>query len=43
VDPTNKGNIGAMDAANFLKKSGLSQVVLSQVILLFLCLLHISY
>ncbi|KAF0760905.1 epidermal growth factor receptor substrate 15-like 1 isoform X1, partial [Aphis craccivora] len=31
VDPTNKGNIGAMDAANFLKKSGLSQVVLSQI------------
>jgi len=31
VDPTNKGNIGAMDAANFLKKSGLSQVILSQV------------
>ncbi|XP_050440385.1 epidermal growth factor receptor substrate 15-like 1 isoform X2 [Adelges cooleyi] len=31
VDPTNKGNVGAMDAANFLKKSGLSQVVLSQI------------
>ncbi|XP_060849682.1 epidermal growth factor receptor substrate 15-like 1 isoform X2 [Rhopalosiphum padi] len=31
VDPTNKGNIGAMDAANFLKKSGLSQVILSQI------------
>ncbi|XP_050524898.1 epidermal growth factor receptor substrate 15-like 1 [Daktulosphaira vitifoliae] len=31
VDPTNKGNVGAIDAANFLKKSGLSQVILSQI------------
>ncbi|XP_025423267.1 epidermal growth factor receptor substrate 15-like 1 isoform X2 [Sipha flava] len=31
VDPTKKGNIGAMDAANFLKKSGLSQIILSQI------------
>ncbi|VVC36699.1 Hypothetical protein CINCED_3A000698 [Cinara cedri] len=31
VDPTNKGNIGPLDAANFLKKSGLSQGLLSQI------------
>lgn len=35
MDPTNKGNVGAMEAANFLKKSGISQIVLSQVCLMF--------
>ena len=32
VDPKNLGSIGALDAANFLKKSGLSSTVLSKVI-----------
>lgn len=31
MDPINKGAIGAMEAANFLKKSNVSQVILSQV------------
>lgn len=39
VDPTYKGRVGAMDAANFLKKSGISQVILSQVCSMFYILL----
>jgi epidermal growth factor receptor substrate 15 len=31
VDPNNQGSIGALEAARFLKKSGLSDVVLSKV------------
>jgi len=31
VDPNNTGSVGAADAAKFLKKSGLSDVVLSKV------------
>ena len=31
VDPKNIGSIGALDAANFLKKSGLSSAVLGKV------------
>jgi len=31
VDPKNLGTIGALDAANFLKKSGLSTAILGKV------------
>nr|CAD7428705.1 unnamed protein product [Timema monikensis] len=31
VDPNNHGSIGALDAAKFLKKSGLSDIILSKV------------
>lgn len=31
VDPTNQGSVGALDAAKFLKKSGLPDAVLSKV------------
>lgn len=31
VDPTNQGSVGALEAAKFLKKSGLSDAVLSKV------------
>ncbi|PNF19457.1 Epidermal growth factor receptor substrate 15-like 1 [Cryptotermes secundus] len=31
VDPSNQGSVGALDAARFLKKSGLSDVILSKV------------
>jgi hypothetical protein len=31
ADPKGSGSIGALDAANFLKKSGLKDTVLSQV------------
>lgn len=31
MDPKNLGSIGALDAANFLKKSGLSTAVLGKV------------
>nr|CAD7260564.1 unnamed protein product [Timema shepardi] len=31
VDPNNHGSIGALDAARFLKKSGLSDIILSKV------------
>jgi epidermal growth factor receptor substrate 15 len=31
VDPSNQGSVGALDAAKFLKKSGLSDVILSKV------------
>ncbi|XP_065225180.1 epidermal growth factor receptor substrate 15-like 1 isoform X2 [Planococcus citri] len=31
VDPTNKGSVGAMDAAKFLKTSGLSDMILSKI------------
>lgn len=31
LDPNNKGSVGAMEAAKFLKTSGLSDVVLSKV------------
>jgi epidermal growth factor receptor substrate 15 len=31
VDPNNQGSVGALDAARFLKKSGLSDIILSKV------------
>lgn len=31
MDPSNQGSVGALDAARFLKKSGLSDVILSKV------------
>jgi epidermal growth factor receptor substrate 15 len=31
VDPNNQGSVGALDAAKFLKKSGLSDAILSKV------------
>ncbi|XP_075216266.1 epidermal growth factor receptor pathway substrate 15 isoform X2 [Lycorma delicatula] len=31
VDPTNQGTVGAVDAAKFLKKSGLSDIILSKI------------
>jgi epidermal growth factor receptor substrate 15 len=31
VDPSNQGSVGALDTAKFLKKSGLSDVILSKV------------
>jgi len=31
VDPSNQGSVGALDAARFLKKSGLSDAILSKV------------
>lgn len=32
ADPNNTGSVGALDAANFMKKSGLQDKVLSQVL-----------
>lgn len=32
VDPKSTGSIGALDAATFMKKSGLKDVILSQVL-----------
>lgn len=36
VDPKNLGSIGALDAANFLKKSGIPTAVLGKVFFTFL-------
>lgn len=45
IDPKGTGNIAAMTAAKFLKKSGLSDVVLSRVSVSFhlICKISIQY